>query len=80
MGLNKKTMDKLMSEETLLGMEEREIVREFAMLSERISRHKRQMNEARDKWSKRYFEVTKKYLLDDAQFLKMIKLPEDFDR
>jgi|VirMetMinimDraft_7_1064189.scaffolds.fasta_scaffold476938_1 hypothetical protein len=80
MGLNKKTMNKLMSEETLLGMEEREIVREFAMLSERISRHKRQMNEARDKWSKRYFEVTKKYLLDDAQFLKMIKLPEDFDR
>ena len=73
-------MRKLMSEETLLGMEEREIVREFAMLSERISRHKRQMNEARDKWSKRYFEVTKKYLLDDAQFLKMIKLPEDSDR
>ena len=49
MGLNKKTMRKLISEETLLGMEEREIKREFAMLSERIVRHSRLMKEA-DIW------------------------------
>ena len=45
MGLNKKTMRKLISEETLLGMEEREIKREFAMLSERIVRHSRLMKD-----------------------------------
>jgi hypothetical protein len=79
MGLNKKTMRKLISEETLLGMEEREIKREFAMLSERIVRHSRLMKEAEDQFSKRWFEVKEKYLLDDVQFLNMIRLPQDYD-
>jgi hypothetical protein len=79
MGLNKKTMRKLISEETLLGMEEREIKREFAMLSERIVRHSRLMKEAEDLFSKRWFEIKEKYLLDDVQFLNMIRLPQDYD-
>ena len=73
-------MNKLISEETLLGMEEREIKREFEMLSERMSRHARLLKEAEDRFSKRWFEVKEKYLLDDVQFLKMIRLPEDFNR
>ena len=77
--LNDKTMKNLTSEETLLGMEEREIKREFEMLSERIARHERLKNEAVDLWSKRWFEVKEKYLLDDVQFLNMIKLPQDYN-
>ena len=57
-------MNKLISEETLLGMEEREIKREFEMLSERMSRHARLLKEAEDRFSKRWFEVKEKYLLD----------------
>ena len=72
-------MRKLISEETLIGMEEREIKREFAMLSERIVRHSRLMKEAEDRFSKRWFEVKEKYLLDDVQFLNMIRLPQDYD-
>jgi len=72
-------MNKLISEETLLGMEEREIKREFEMLSERMSRHARLLKEAEDQFSKRWFEVKEKYLLDDVQFLKMIRLPQDYN-
>ena len=75
--LNDKTMKNLTSEETLLGMEEREIKREFEMLSERIARHERLKNEAVDLWSERWFEVKKQYILDDLQFLRIIKFPND---
>ena len=77
--LNDKTMRNLTSKETLIGMEEREIKREFEMLSERMSRHARLLKEAEDQFSKRWFEVKEKYLLDDVQFLNMIKLPQDYN-
>ena len=64
-------MNKKINEKTIL---------EFNKLSEKIARHKRLMEEAREEWSKRYFEVVEKHQLDDVTFLKMIKLPEDFWR
>tara|TARA_R110002012_G_scaffold169389_2_gene333287 strand:+ start:846 stop:1040 length:195 start_codon:yes stop_codon:yes gene_type:complete len=64
-------MNKLISEKTIL---------EFNILSKKIARHKRLMEEAREEWSKRYFEVVEKHQADDVTFLKMIKLPEEFER
>jgi len=82
MGLNNKTMniEKLICLKSQQGMEERKIKRDFEMLSARINRYDRLKREAIDLWTEQWFKIKKEYLLDDAQLLKMIKLPEDFDR
>ena len=70
-------MNEIPSLESLQGIEERKIKREFEMLSGRIARYDRLKREAVDLWTERFFQVKKDHSLSDLEFLKMVELPEN---
>ena len=70
-------MNEIPSLESIQGIEERKIKREFEMLSQRIDRYDRLKREAVDLWTERFLKVKKDHSISDLEFLKMIELPKN---